>query len=71
MRAGRGGRKENFRAASESRLKRAEIEVKSESFTPPGEAAATSGAGIGGRGGGGRMGEQEVEERSPLAHTVM
>lgn len=48
MRAGRGGgrkKKENFRAASESLLKRGEIEVKSESFTPPGEAAATSGAG--------------------------
>lgn len=72
MRAGRGGRKKNFRAASESRLKRGEIEVKSESFTPPGEAVATSGAGMGGRrGGGGGMGEQEVEERSPLAHAVM
>lgn len=50
MRAGRGGgrgekKEENFRAASDSLLKRGEIEVKSESFTPPGEAAATSGAG--------------------------
>lgn len=36
--------------ASKSRSKREEIEVKSESFTPPGVAVATSGAGKGGEG---------------------
>ena len=36
------------------------MEVKSESFTPPGVAVATSGAGIGGGGGGGGGGESHV-----------
>lgn len=47
----------NFRAASESRPQTGEMEVKSESFTPPGVAAATSGAGIGGGGRTGGEGE--------------
>lgn len=64
MRAGRGGRrKKNFRAASESQPKTGEMEVKSESFTPPGVALATSRAGEGGGGTG--------EEEEPLALTVM
>lgn len=59
----------NFRAASESQPKTGEMEVKSESFTPPGVAVATSrarGGGAGGGGGGGRG-----EEEPPMALTVM
>ena len=47
----------NFRAASESRPKTGEIEVESESFTPPGVALATFR--VTGRGGGGTGGEEE------------
>lgn len=42
------------------------MEVKSESFTPPGVAVATSGAGLGGGGGGGRTGG---EEEPPGSHS--
>lgn len=70
MRAGRGGGggRKQFRAASESQPKTGEMEVKSESFTPPGIAVATYRAG----GGGGGRGEEEerVEESSPLALSV-
>lgn len=62
MRAARGGRRKNSRAASESRPKTGEMEVKSESFTPPGVAVATSRAGGGGGGTGG-------EEEPPGSHS--
>lgn len=43
------------------------MEVKSESFTPPGVAVATSGAGIGGRG---RMGGGEEEPPGSRSHVM-
>lgn len=48
------------------------MEVKSESFTPPGVAVATSGAGIGGGEGGGGRGERTGgEEEPPGSHSYV
>ncbi len=69
MRAGRGGRREKLQGARESRPKTGEMEVESESFTPPGVALATSGAGIGGGGGGGGGGRTGGEEEPPGSHS--
>lgn len=70
MRAGRGERqkeKKNFRAASDSRPKTGEMEVKSESFTPPGVALATFRLEVKEE----EEEEEEVGKRSPPALTVM
>lgn len=60
-------KKKNFRAAGESQPKTGEMEVKSESFTPPGVALATFRVGVGGGGreGGGTGGK----EKPPGSHS--